>query len=333
MIAPSLLTDKVGPEVFQEIGAEIIRVEEVLHAAMKSQVGLVANVGLHTLAAGGKRLRPALVVLAARACGLEFEPERARKIGVAMEMIHMATLIHDDVIDHAATRRGRPTAATEFGNTASILSGDVLLSKAMAILCRDGDIRIIRTVSEAVVELAEGEVAELATRGNFELTAEEHFRILRLKTASFIEACCQVGGMIAGADEATIAALGVYGHHLGITFQLVDDLLDYTGDHKKTGKPKATDFCEGCATLPLILFNSLASDEDRLFIQDRFGQVSTEEIDDIVGKMRECGALDQGKLRAESEGKMAVSSLVGLPDSVEKEFLQGVVRFVLDREG
>ncbi|MEQ1822936.1 MAG: polyprenyl synthetase family protein [Fimbriimonadaceae bacterium] len=333
MIAPTYLTEKVGPEVFQEIAAEILRVEQVLTEAMESQVGLVSEVGLHTLAAGGKRLRPALVVLAARACGLPFDADRARKIGAAMEMIHMATLIHDDVIDHAATRRGRPTASAEFGNTASILTGDVLLSKAMAVLCRDGDIRIIRTVSEAVVELAEGEVAELATRGNFDLTEEEHFRILRLKTASFIEACCQVGAMIAGADEAVITALGTYGHHLGIAFQLVDDLLDYSGDQKKTGKPRATDFSEGCATLPLILFNQLAMESDRQWISERFGQVSADVISDIVRKLSDVGALAAAKRRTEDVGRSAISALADLPESVESELLRGVVRFVLDREG
>jgi octaprenyl-diphosphate synthase len=333
MIAPTYLTDKVGPEVFQEIAAEILRVEEILNDSMKSQVALVAEVGLHTLAAGGKRLRPALVVLAARACGLPFDADRARKIGAAMEMIHMATLIHDDVIDHAATRRGRPTASAEFGNTASILTGDVLLSKAMAVLCRDGDIRIIRTVSEAVVELAEGEVAELATRGNFDLSEGEHFRILRLKTASFIEACCQVGAMVAGADEEVTTALGTYGHHLGIAFQLVDDLLDYSGDHKKTGKPQATDFSEGCATLPLILFNQLASESDRQWIEERFGQLSADLITDVVQKLNDAGSLAAAKQRTEEVGQSAINSLVGLPESVEIELLRGVVRFVLDREG
>ncbi|MEQ1933837.1 MAG: polyprenyl synthetase family protein, partial [Fimbriimonadaceae bacterium] len=313
--------------------AEIVRVELLLQEQMQSQVDLVSQVGLHTLAAGGKRLRPALVVLAARACGLPFDAERARKIGAAMEMIHMATLIHDDVIDHAATRRGRSTAAAEFGNTASILSGDVLLSKAMAILCRDGDIRIIRTVSEAVVELAEGEVAELATRGNFDLAQEEHFRILRLKTASFIEACCQVGGMICEADDDTIEALGQYGHHLGIAFQLVDDLLDYSGDHKKTGKPVATDFCEGCATLPLILFNSLGSEHDLRQVSERFGCSGPEEIGAILTLMRDSGALSAAKQQTELEGQKATAALERLPASVEKDLLLGVVRFVLDREG
>src|SRR4051794_21397897 len=200
-------------ELLNQVASEIQEVEKELAKQVSSNVELVEYVGKHTLEAGGKRLRPAFVTLSARACGNAFEPERTRKIGACMEMIHMATLIHDDVIDHSATRRGRETASAAYGNTAAILSGDVLLAKAMVILALDGDLEIIRTVSQAVVEMAEGEVRELEIRGQFDLTEAEHLQVLRMKTASFIQCCCESGAMIAGASDEVRRALGVYGHH------------------------------------------------------------------------------------------------------------------------
>ena len=247
----------------EELGAEIAAVELELAKQVRSQVKPVSTIGAHVLQSGGKRLRPAFLKLSAKVCGLPFAEERAHKLSACMEMIHMATLIHDDVIDHADTRRGRPTASSIYGNTASILTGDVLLSKAMAILAIDGDLEIIRTVSNAVVELAEGEVRELESRNKFDLDEEEHYEILRMKTASFIQCCCEVGARLSGADLAFRDALGAYGHHIGMAFQIADDLLDYTGDKKATGKPLATDFREGCATLPLIYLIPLLSPSER----------------------------------------------------------------------
>lgn len=326
MIAPASIVQQVGPDVLAAIAEEIAAVEEVLRRRVSSEVKLVQEVGRHTLDAGGKRLRPALVGLAARATGLQFDPERARELGACMEMIHMATLIHDDVIDHAATRRGKPTAAAVFGNTASILSGDVLLSRAMSILASDGDLAIIRQVSEAVVELAEGEVRELESRGDFELTLEEHYRILRMKTASFIDACCRVGGLVAGASPEVCQALGDYGHHLGLAFQIVDDLLDYQGDPNKTGKPKATDFHEGCATLPLIYLRE-STGADSI---DGFGR-SDSDVLPVVESMERHGALQRTRAAAEDHVAKATAALAILPNSPHRALLEGVGRFVLER--
>ncbi len=161
-------------QLLAQLGEDISSVEAELTKQLASQVELVENVGLHTLEAGGKRLRPAFVSLSAKATGLTYDPKRARKLGACMEMIHMATLIHDDVIDHSSTRRGRETASALFGATGSILSGDVLLAKAMAILAIDGDLEIIRNVAQSVVEMAEGEVRELQGRHNFDLDESEH---------------------------------------------------------------------------------------------------------------------------------------------------------------
>ena len=166
----SQLEERVGPERLSRIAEEIRHVEEELERRLSSEVKLVEHTAKHTLHAGGKRLRPALVTLSAEAAGLPFEPARTRRLGACMEMIHMATLMHDDVIDRAGMRRGTETSAAKFGTTASILTGDVLLSKAMAILAEDGDLEIIRNVARAVVDLAEGEVHELQSRGKLALS-------------------------------------------------------------------------------------------------------------------------------------------------------------------
>jgi octaprenyl-diphosphate synthase len=327
MIAPAEVIERVGPEILAEIGEEVRLVELELRTNVSSQVKLVHEVGRHTLDAGGKRLRPALVVLAARATGLQFDAARARKLGACMEMVHMATLIHDDVIDHSATRRGKPTAAAVFGNTASILSGDVLLSRAMAILAQDGDLGIIRQVASAVVELAEGEVMELEARGDFALSREDHYAILRMKTASFIEACCRVGAMVAGASAEAADALGGYGHHLGLAFQIVDDLLDYQGDPAKTGKPQATDFKEGCMTMPLISLR----DQAGLDSIEGFGDASSD-VSQVLSLLAHQGAFERTREIAVSHVQQAVSSLGALPDSKDRSLLEGVAQFVLERQ-
>lgn len=333
MSAAAFLTTGVDLELLETITSEIHAVEAELLHQLRSQVPLVNDIGFHTLNAGGKRLRPALVSIAARSTGLPFCANRARLLGACMEMIHMATLIHDDVIDNAATRRGVETASARFGNTASILSGDVLLAKAMSILARDGDLGIIRKVSDAVVDLAEGEVRELESRNIFDLSEDEHFEILRMKTASFIQCCCEVGAMVAGAPPEMRLALGNYGHHIGLAFQIADDLLDYRGDNAKTGKQVAGDFKEGCATLPLIYLSKLLSDEERQFVQQKFGNgASEEDILRICGWMSERGACKKAEDSARTHVCRAIEALDELPDSANRDLLRSVAEFVVTRQ-
>ena len=250
-----------------------------------------------------------------------------------MEMIHIATLIHDDVIDNASTRRGRPTASSVFGNTPAILSGDVLLSKAMSILAQDGDIDIIRTVSAAVVELAEGEVRELECRGRFDLSEEEHFEILRMKTASFIQSCCAVGARLAGAEDVIIETLGSYGYHIGMAFQIVDDLLDYRGNPSTTGKPLATDFREGCPTLPLIRLRSSLGLDRLMELETLFGNGVTDQgIADICEEMRAMGAFEHAEQVARRHVMQAKDSLQLLPQSNSRMLLETAAEYVLARD-
>ncbi|MBI1756885.1 MAG: polyprenyl synthetase family protein [Fimbriimonas ginsengisoli] len=322
----------VSNELLDALGDELAAVERELAARMGSAVATVEEIGRHTLEAGGKRLRPAFIALAARACG-GGDTARIARLGACMEMIHMATLIHDDVVDHAATRRGRETAGLLYGGTASILSGDVLLARAMAILADDGDLKIMRAVADAVVEMAEGEVLEVETRGRFDLGEAEHLRVLRMKTAAFIEACCLVGALAAGATPSEQEALRQYGAAAGMAFQIVDDLLDYRGDFEQTGKPRASDFREGCATLPLIYLLEELSDEEREVAGHKFGDgVADDEVLMICGWMASRGAFERSEATARRCVDEARAALDGLPSSPARDLLGAVAGFVLERE-
>lgn len=337
MIAPALqlLTQgQADPGLLSQIAEEVDRVEEELRALVASDVRLVHRVGKLILEAGGKRLRPAFVILAARSTGRPFDEHRARSIGACMELIHMATLIHDDVIDESPLRRGRPTASAENGNTAAVLSGDVLMARAMFALAQDGDVEIMRAVSEAVIDMAEGEVRELEVRGDFDLDAATHLSVLQRKTASFIEACCRVGAILAGADGATREALRQYGHHVGMAFQIVDDLLDYRGDRAKTGKSLGTDFRDGQATLPLIYLRDTLSDAESNIARRRFGNgPSDDELRMIADWMDTRGAFTQAEADAEAHIAKALGVLDGLPGSASRDLLETVAEYVVRRQG
>lgn len=314
------------------IQAIVQDVEAYLHQVVTSQVELVAGIALHTLESGGKRLRPALVAVCAQAVADQADLERGIRLGACLEMIHMATLIHDDVIDNAPMRRHRPTAAGLFGNAASILSGDVLLSRAMTLLAEDGDLRIIRAVSRAAVSLAEGEVREMELRGRFDLSEAAYYETLRLKTAAFIECCCKVGAMIGGASETEEHALATYGNHLGLAFQLADDALDFSGDPLETGKTIGGDFREGCMTLPVIRARPHLSAEETRDVLAAFG---AEPSDDTIAQIRDLlerkGTIQEARAAAQAEAKAAVRALEPLRPSTARTQLEELASFVARR--
>lgn len=327
------LADTFPPETLERVGQFVLDVEDVLKHQVRSSVDFVEAIGDLTRSGGGKRLRPALVYLSACATGRPFDRDRTVNLGACMEMIHMATLIHDDVIDDAATRRGKPTAFSVYGNTASILGGDVLLAKAMGLLAEDGDLAIIRMTSQAVVELAEGEVRELELRGQFRVSLEDHLAVLRKKTASFIECCCRTGALAAGADLPAQESLAKFGHHIGLAFQIADDILDYRGEQSRTGKPLATDFREGQATLPLIHLVPLLSEEEQAFTDHKFGNgVSEDDLKMIIGWMDQRGSFRQSDADAEAHVLAALASLDTLPETPERELLRSVADYVVHRE-
>lgn len=315
-----------------QIAADVESVERELARLASSSVQVVEQVGKHTLEAGGKRLRPAFLILSARATGHAFAHERAILLGACLELIHMATLIHDDVIDEADLRRGRPTASRVFGNTAAILSGDVMLARSMTILADDGDIEIIRAASRMVVEMAEGEARELEVRGDFDLSVNDHLAVLRMKTAAFVECCCRLGALLAKADPAAVDALSRYGHHLGMAFQIIDDILDLRGDSSKTGKPRGTDFREGCMTLPMILFRDRAHEAALEPVRACFGAVTEDsQIDHLVEQIESIGAFAEAERVADEHLTQAMDALKELPESAHRDLLAAAGQFVVRR--
>jgi len=320
-------------QLIEQLSGTVKAVEEELHQLVKSQAPLVNAIGAHTLHAGGKRLRPAFLSLSAAATGREFDRQRAIKLGACLELVHMATLIHDDVVDHADLRRGKATAATVYGNAPSILSGDVFLARAMQGLAEDGDVEIIRTVAKSVVEIAEGEVSELAARGNFEVSLDEHLRILKMKTAAFIECCCGVGARIAGASDSVVKSLSSYGQHVGMAFQIADDLLDYRAKASETGKAPARDFREGCATLPLIALRSELTTEERSFVSSEFGTAASDDVVEMIeGWMNARGAYDFAERMAIEQSESAIAAIQDLPENSERNLLRSVAEYVVSRK-
>ncbi len=320
-------------EVLERVAAGMAQVEDALAQEVQSQVSTVASVGQATVRAGGKRLRPALMMLSAWASGGEADPRRLATLGACLEMIHMATLVHDDVIDVAETRRGHRTAASLHGNTAAVLSGDVLLAKAMRLLAHDGDLRVIRTVSDAVVEMAEGEVREVEARGRFDLEPAEHRAILRMKTAAFVECCCRVGGLVAGADERAIDDLARFGHHLGMAFQMIDDLLDWRGDEARTGKAIGIDFRDGQATSPLIDLRERLDPTEATYVGRKFGNgVTDDDLAMIARWMDDRGSFERVEQEAAGHVREAMGALERLPDGPFRDLLRAVADFILERD-
>lgn len=323
----------VDPSLLDLLDREVAAVEEELLQQTASSVPMVEHVGRHILKAGGKRIRPAFVALGAQSIGRPYDEARARRLGAVMEMIHMATLVHDDVIDDSPTRRGQPTAHRLFGNAETILSGDVLLAKAMGLLAEDDDHVLVRVVADSVIEMAEGEVKELEVRGVFDLSEADHMTVLSLKTASFIRACCECGGILAGATAEERLALRSYGEHIGLAFQMIDDVLDYRGKHIETGKVQAMDFRDGQATLPLIRLTQRVSDEERLFLSAKFGSiVSDDEIRMIAGWMETRGAYSSVEASANAEVSHALAALDSIPRTKGCEMLAAIAQFVIERK-
>lgn len=333
MISQALFGGQVTNEAIDEIAKLVERVEIELSKQVASTIATVEGVGRLTLDAGGKRLRPALTIASALATGLPVDHDRLVKIGTCLELIHMATLIHDDVIDESRTRRGKPTSYSVYGNTSAILSGDVLLARAMRLLALDGDIRIIQAVSEAVVDLAEGEVRELEVRGDFEISKEQYLEVVDKKTASLISVCCRVGAMVADSPATVESALANFGHHLGIVFQFVDDLLDYAGDPTKTGKPVGTDFKEGQGTLPLILLRAKLGDQDQSSVQKCFGTAVTDsELNFVITLMNESGSIEATRYESKSEALKCDHYLENLRSSDYKDILLSISSMIVNRE-
>jgi octaprenyl-diphosphate synthase len=322
------------PQTFlRPIEVELRQIEEVLAAELDSVVQTVAAVSNHILEAGGKRLRPSLVALSARACRENPDSEPVVNMGACVELIHMATLMHDDVIDGAESRRGRTTANSCWGNQISVLTGDYMLAKAFSLLARDGDVRVMQAVSRATISMTEGEISQIESRGDTNALVAYYLSVIRDKTAAFMSACCRVGAILAGAPSQDEEALARYGMDLGMAFQITDDLLDLVGDPAITGKPIGGDIRESKVTMPLILTLEKAKPADRAALESMIqgDGVSTADIE-FARKLAEDTGAVEGTLQAAARyTSQAAEDLTLLPASEARTSLESLAHFVLHR--
>ena len=322
-----------NPPFFVSIEAELGRVEDILHAELTSVVKTVSDVSRHILDAGGKRLRPSLVILSTCACQGEMDSGRLVNIAAGTELIHMATLMHDDVIDGAESRRGRMTANSFWGNQVSVLAGDYMLAKATSLFSRDGSPRIMDALSQATIAMAEGEIRQIESLGDTGALAEQCLSIIRGKTAEFMSTCCRIGAILAGASESTEESLAQYGLNLGFAFQITDDLLDLVGNPAETGKPIGGDIREGKVTLPVILALEKAESRDRMALESILRGNATPEDIDLARKLAEdTGAIEGTRVVASEYIEEAVRYLHTFPASEARDSLQELAHFILTRK-
>ncbi|WP_408903870.1 polyprenyl synthetase family protein [Neoroseomonas eburnea] len=298
---------------------------------MQSDVALIPQLAAHIVAAGGKRLRPLLTLAAARMCG--YRGDRHVGLAACVEFIHTATLLHDDVVDESALRRGQASANALWGNKPSVLVGDFLFSRAFQLMVADGNLEVLRILSAASVTIAEGEVLQLITQNDTTTTEEQHLKVIEGKTAALFAAATEVGAVVADQPAPLQAALRDFGMALGIAFQLVDDALDYNADQEALGKTVGDDFREGKITLPVLLAFARGDEAERAFwrrtVEDREQRDS--DLAEALRLMRLHGALDDTLARARVYGDQALAALAPFGDSAEKQALAAVVDFVIER--
>jgi octaprenyl-diphosphate synthase len=311
------------------LAADYVEVDRVLRAHLDSDVALIRQIAEYIIGSGGKRLRPALVILAARACG--YTGRAHYTFAAIVEMIHTATLLHDDVVDESTLRRGLPTANATFGNSAAVLVGDFLYSRAFQLMVSAGTIRILEILSNATNVIAEGEVMQLMNSGDPALDETKCLAVIRRKTAKLFEASAQLGAVLGGASPELEDALARYGMHLGTAFQLVDDVLDYSGDLAAIGKNLGDDLAEGKMTMPLIRAMAVGSAEDAALIRDAVTRGRLTEFRPVADVLARTGALEYTRACAALESDAAVACVAGLPDSPDRRNLLELAAFAARR--
>ena len=304
-------------------------VNTVIRARLHSEVSLVNQIAEYIISAGGKRIRPVLVLLVANAYG--YRGIAHHELAAVVEFIHTATLLHDDVVDESSMRRGRQTANALFGNAASVLVGDFLYSRAFQMMTGLDNMRVMQILSDATNVIAEGEVQQLLNMHNPDVSEANYLQVIQSKTAKLFEAAAQLGALISGATEQQVEAAGEYGRSLGTAFQLIDDVLDYAGDASEIGKNVGDDLREGKPTLPLIFLMENGTLEQRELVRNCIEQGDEQHFDAILSAVTSSGALDFTRKQAVVAAERAAQSIADLPDSQYKESLLQLCRFAVDR--
>ncbi len=304
-------------------------VDAVIRGRLDSEVVLIRTIADYIIGAGGKRMRPAMVLMMARALG--YQGENHRLLAAVVEFIHTATLLHDDVVDESDLRRGRETANAMFGNAASVLVGDYLYSRSFEMMVEAGSMRIMQILSEATTVIAEGEVLQLLNVHDPDVSQERYLQVVRYKTAKLFEAAAQVGAVLAGATPAQEEAAAAYGRHIGTAFQLVDDVLDYSGDAHALGKNVGDDLREGKPTLPLIRVMETGTPAQRELIRNAIKEGDAD-FAAVAEAIQATDALEHARQAADAEADAARQALAAFPISVYQKSLLEFCAFAVNRD-
>ncbi|HEY9553193.1 polyprenyl synthetase family protein [Allosphingosinicella sp.] len=317
--------------MFLLVAADLNHVNSVILERMQSEVALIPELAGHLIAGGGKRMRPMLTLACARL--LDYGGTRHHKLAAAVEFIHTATLLHDDVVDSSGLRRGRRTANIIWGNPASVLVGDFLFSRSFELMVEDGSLKALRVLSRASAIIAEGEVNQLTAQRRIETSEDQYLDIITAKTAALFAAACQIAAVVAERDEGVEAALDAYGRNLGIAFQLIDDAIDYASDAETMGKGVGDDFRDGKVTLPVILAVARGSEEERRFWRDAMEgrRASDDDLAHATRLLHAHNALDDTIARARHYGQRAIDALGPFPSGKAKAALVEAVEFAISR--
>ncbi len=319
------------PELLAAVEDDFAAVNRTIVEQLHSRVGLVESIGHYIVEAGGKRLRPILVLLAARSCGIR--GQRHITLATIIEFIHTATLLHDDVVDMSTLRRGRPTVNAEWNTQSSVLVGDFIYSRAFQLLVGIGDMGIMEIMADTTNRIAEGEVQQLVNKQNPDITEAGYLQVIHDKTAILFQSAAQCGARLAGADPSTERAFQSIGLHLGAAFQLIDDVLDYAGDASAMGKNIGDDLMEGKPTMPLIhaMRNGAGAEAEliRNCIVD--ADFCRRNLDQVIALVHGGNALAYTEALARSEADKALAALAGIPESAYRDSLEAMIRLSVDR--
>ena len=316
-------------QLYALIGPDMKAVDAVIRHRLHSDVVLVSQVAEYIINSGGKRMRPALVLLVAGAMG--YRGTQHHDLAAVVEFIHTATLLHDDVVDESALRRGRDTANAMFGNAASVLVGDFLYSRAFQMMVAVDDMRVMRVLSDATNIIAEGEVLQLMNCHDADVDEERYMQVIHYKTAKLFEAAAQLGAILGGARPEVESALAAYGMHLGTAFQLIDDVLDYSGQEADTGKHLGDDLAEGKPTLPLIYVMQKGSPEQAACVRRAIEEGGRDDFPAVLDAIRNSGALEYARKVAAREAELAQQAIQCLDASNYQKALLQLTLFAVER--
>ncbi|HEY9101638.1 polyprenyl synthetase family protein [Chitinimonas sp.] len=311
------------------VASDMQAVDQIIRDRLRSEVVLVSQVAEYIISSGGKRLRPVLTLLSAGALG--YQGQHHQELAAVVEFIHTATLLHDDVVDESSLRRGRDTANALFGNAASVLVGDFLYSRAFQMMVGVNDMRVMQVLADATNIIAEGEVLQLMNIGDAELDEAAYLKVIRYKTAKLFEAAARLGALLAKSEPTIKTAMADYGMHLGTAFQIVDDVLDYSGDAGEIGKNLGDDLAEGKCTLPLIHAMRLGTPAQAAVVRQAITEAQREHFPEVLAAVQQSGALEAALRAARAEAELALQAIASLPDNVHSQALRALARFAVER--